>query len=213
MADFLYITLEKNMPSVRPVYWWPMIFAGMRRASFQFHDPRQAGKDGSYFTSNDIRCTFQALWDALYLHHENPLVAFWFASQNVAPFYCEVSVHEKANNGWQIDLTIEDGQLRQGEAKEIFGAFLRAGLALYELCAPCSITMYWDEEVSVYQLMRTRSVTRQEPLEPCVFASKKLSWQEVACLSENRIFVANPMPIHSGGEEPFQFFSLFPREF
>lgn len=44
MADFLSITLEKDMLSVHPVYWWPMIFEGMRRASFQFHDSRQVAE-------------------------------------------------------------------------------------------------------------------------------------------------------------------------
>lgn len=208
MADFLSLTIKKDVPAVSVAYWWPIIFEGMHRASFQFYDPRQATKQGSYFLSESIAGTFQDLWELLFLQNGSPLVAFWFSAQGTDTFCCEVSVHEEGNNAWTIDFTVEDGQLWQGEMKGRFSAFLQAGLALYELCAPCAMQMYWDEEFTSDQLMQVRSVMQQEPLDPGVFCSEKLAWKEIACINETRILIPNPMPIHVGGREGFRWLPL-----
>lgn len=215
MGDSLYVRITKEKSSIQQgAYWWPLIFEAMRRASFQFYPVESTAKQGSYFEEDELKCTFQELWNVLYSGHDMALVFFWPSDAHVDPFRLDVSVKATIRGQWQLDVTLSDGYLRSKNAEQIrfrLNALLQAGLAFYELCLPCTIRMYWDETYwneTYTELMQMRTINQENPLEPIVFSNQLLQWKEEACIQQQHLYITDPMPIHLWGN-CFRFVSLF----
>lgn len=211
MGETLYITLTKEQPSVREEYWWPLIFEAMHRASFQFVDPRSDAKQGIYFSFDQVRCTFQELWEILYTKHDPILVFFWSSNRRDTTFNIGANVRIElieTNSSWQLELSLDDGYLGNDDAerdRERVIALLQAGLALYELCFPCSIKMFWSEDYT--NLMQVRDAISKEQLEPIVFYNQTLHWEKLASYGEQDLYVVDPLPAHLWGKT-FRLISL-----
>lgn len=159
MADSLYVRIAKMDSTIQQrAYWWPLIFEAMRRATFQFYPAESVEKQGSYFEEDRVKCTFQELWDILYVGHHTILVFFWPTDAHIEPFRLDISVQAAEDGGCQLDVTLENGFLdSKKEERDTYqlNALLQAGLSLYELCFPCSMRMYWDEDILGWHIYRS----------------------------------------------------------
>lgn len=203
MGDVLYISIRKEQADVQEAYCWPLIFEAMHRASFQFYKPGGLPKRGIYFSflqaMDQVECTFPDLWNIIYQKKDEILVFYWFVHPS-GLFHIEVSVKEREQGVWYLDLTIEDGFVGVKDTHQQtvrLNAFLQAGLALYELCVPCSMSMYWDEEGT--NLMHVRPTAQEDSLEPIDFHGHILHWEKLAEVNDQSIYIANPVPLHMWG--------------
>ncbi len=86
--------------------------------------------------------------ESSYSEQDLALVFFCPSHGNVEPFHIDATVQATASGQWQLDVTLSDGFLDRRKIEQDryrLNALLQAGLALYELCFPCSLKMYWDE--------------------------------------------------------------------
>jgi hypothetical protein len=215
MGETLYVTLTKEDSPVQEEYWWPLVFEAMHRAAFQFVDPRSKTKQGTYFSfaveMDYVVCTFQELWNALYAKRDTILVLFWSSNQRGEPFDVGVNVRKEMNqtNGhWQLELSLEDGYLGNDDVeldRIRVSALFQVSLALYELCFPCSIKIFWSEDET--NLTQMRAAKQEEQLEPMVFYGQTLHWKKLASYVGQDLFIVDPLPIHLWGNK-FRFISL-----
>lgn len=203
MGETLYMALTKEQPSVQEEYWWPLIFEAMHRASFQFDNPKSVIKQGVYFSFDQVHCTFQELWDILYVQHDPLLVFFWPSDRRNILFNIGVNVRKSdgTNNHWQLELSLDDGYLGNDDVeqdrKRVIN-LLQVGLALYELCFPCSIKMFWSEDYT--NLIREGvSITEKQP-ETIVFYDQILHWKKLASYSGQDLYIVDPLPVHQWGK-------------
>lgn len=215
MSDNLYVSITTENSTIQQgAYWWPLIFEAMRRASFQFYPVESTAKQGSYFEEDELNCKFQELWHVLYSGHDMALVFFWPSDTHVAPFRLDVSVKATLHDQWQLDVTLSDGYLRSKDAAQNryrLNALLQVGLALFELCFPCTIQMYWDETYwnnKYTKLLQMRTINQENLLEPIMFSKQLLQWKEIACIQQQHLSITDPTPIHLWGN-CFRFVSLF----
>lgn len=212
MGDSLYISITKENPSVQEEYWWPLVFEAMHQAAFQFQLPGSTTKQGNYFSflaeMDYVECTFQELWDVLYMKHDEILVLFWSPDNHAELFHIDVTVKAAIDGNWQLNVTLEDGYVGSDDIelnKYRIRAFLQACLALYELCSPCFIKMYWDEERT--DLLMVRAANQEEALEPIAFCGQTLHWKKKASINQQVIYLVDPLPVHEWGNR-FKFISL-----
>lgn len=215
MADSLYIRIAKKETMVQQrAYWWPLIFEAMRRVNFQFYSAESADKKGSYFEEDQVKCTFQELWNVLYVGDSPILVFFWPTDTHIEPFRLDVSVQDTEDGEWHLDITLEDGFLEsKKQERDVYrlNALLQAGFALYELCFPCSLRMYWDEIYwgkTYTDLLQVRTPAEGKPVEPLRLCEDYLQWKEKACIADQHIYIADPIPIHVWADRT-RFVSVF----
>ncbi len=206
MGDTLFASILSEKPTIQQeAYWWPLIFEAMHRAAFQFHHVGSMTQKGSYFSflqeMDEIQCTFQALWDVIHGRQDQILVLFWPSHVDIEPFHIDVTVQKQKKASWQIDITIENGYLTTKHVEQQISrvkAFLRASFALYELCYPCNIRLFWDEVPG--DLLLVRASAQDKPLEPAKFYNQTLQWKEISCSGQQHIYLVDPLPISCRGK-------------
>ena len=136
----------------------------------------------------------QELWDVLYTKRDEIVVFFWSPGDHTEPFHLEVTVKLATNEHWLLDVALVAkyiGSDDRDQNKYRIQAFLQACLALYELCFPCSIRMYWDEQRT--DLMTVRASNQEEALEPVVFRGQTLQWKKKASINQQAIYLVDPL--------------------
>lgn len=132
---------------------------------------------------------------------------------DVEPFRFDISDRAIPEGQWQLDITLENGYVMGNDEPQNsyrVQALLKAGLALYELCFPCSLRMYWDEmhfDKKYTDLLQVHSAVLEKPLAPLVYCDRPLHWKEQAVIKGQHIYVADPIPVHLWGKG-FKFISL-----
>lgn len=211
MENYLYVTLEKEANSVDEVYWWPLVFEAMQQASMQFQRPADAMRRGIYFSMEQmeqIECTFQELWKNIYSKKEQALISFWPLSGGDEAFYVQTSLYKKEKNLWHLANTLAGGAFTTDNPEENTKRLiilLRASLALYMMCMPTTLSMYWEEWD-----MPLLYVSEQEQLAsltPVQYTDRVLQWKKIASVNGQHIFILDPFPLRPS-KQTLQFVSL-----
>ncbi len=95
MGGFLFFTISKPDVSVETIYWWPLIFAAMQKASFQFDLPSTVSQHGKIFSLEELdqmKLSFRALWGRLYRGSDKSLLLFWQSREHEETFRIETSI-------------------------------------------------------------------------------------------------------------------------
>ena len=215
MGDFLYVSVTKEHSVIQQeAYWWPLIFEAMHRANFQFPQRGNNERQGVFFSAREmdqITCSFEELWDKIYVENDKGTILFWFGCPEWDSFNIEVSIDRIVDGGWEIVLSIADGYLDSQNIKlnrVRINALLQAGFALFDLCSPSNFRMHWDEEHNGMDLLQIRHVEFDKPLTPFIFSGRELQWRKKISIRDHHIFIADPMPVHIWGGN-YIFVSLF----
>ncbi len=211
MGNSLYVTVEKETAFIDEVYWWPLVFEAMHQASMQFQRPEDAMRRGAYFSMEQmdrVECTFQEFWKHIYMKEDHGLVFFWQASGGEDALCLETSMYQSKESLWCIAFILENAYLFNDNPEENTRSvitLLRASLALYRMCTPATLSMYWDKwETPFMQIIEQEQPTS---LVPVHCGERMLQWKKIASVSGQHIFVVDPFPLRLSWRN-VQFISL-----
>lgn len=205
MGDFLYARFLCKENQVNVSYWWELIFQAMHQADFQFNHPQNAENLGEYAWEETDWATenisFQELWRIISQQSSmpGPLVSFWFENKEPPLFQVQISVEERKENVWCIDITVTSGYFPESSITRLH-AFFHACWKFYELCLPPNpdaFNLFWEKEQLV-ALAHVISSQQEESLLPLIVDEKVLSWKRQVCIQpHNRcIYIPEPFPLY-----------------
>lgn len=130
------------------------------------------------------------------------MVSFWISDED---FCVQVSL-ALTDNGWQLDVTVENSRLDyvdKVQRERQMRAFIGACVALYDMCYPNSIKMYWDDDVILYSrqlslISLIKNSIDEVHLQPLPFEGLYLQWRAVVSLHDNTLFLVDPFPLWLG---------------